>query len=364
MAKNVNAQEYVGKVLVLSDGKSKYVIKSAEGETLKCEFSREGSQPSEVSMSVSQVDAMIKAGKAEWETMTKVGEYTVKDDNGNDVTFESVAPNVGYEEVEEVSAITPTKPVAQTVDMKPKEEKRPTGRDKFVVARVPHPGESGDGPKPTKPTKTTLSEVRLVVYTTARTQQQAPRIEGFAGEDDPRWKKHYDEKQRLKDLKADAEKKNDRLRKAMKGKTKAEKEAMMAQWVVVPNDPFNASYFTDRTTGEKTYSLVMGAKYLDVAQQLVDAYNTADREAWARAEQAVAEVKSSVVAEAVAERQAKREERQAKREEARPEVKAATEQPTAAATVQGYTDKDVADMLKRIMAGEAIPENIKLAMAA
>lgn len=78
----------------------------------------------------------------------------------------------------------------------------------------------------------------------------------------------------------------------------------------------------------------------------------------------MAEVKSSVVAEAVAERQAKREERQAKREQARPEVKAATEQPTAAATVQGYTDKDVADMLKRIMAGEAIPENIKLAMAA
>lgn len=363
MAKNVNAQEYVGKVLVLGDGNSKYVIKSAEGETLKCDFIREGSQPSEVAMSVSQVDAMIKAGKAEWETMTKVGEYTVKDDNGNDVTFESVAPNVGYEEVEEVSAITPTKPVAQTVDMKPKEEKRPTGRDKFVVARVPHPGESGDGPKPTtptKPTKTTLSEVRLVVYTTARTQQQAPRIEGFAGEDDPRWKKHYDEKQRLKDLKADAEKKNDRLRKAMKGKTKAEKEAMMAQWVVVPNDPFNASYFTDRTTGEKTYSLVMGAKYLDVAQQLVDAYNTADRELWAKAEQAVAEVKSSVVAEAVAERQAKREERQAKREA----EKAATEQPTPAATVQGYTDKDVADMLKRIMAGEAIPENIKLAMAA
>lgn len=363
MAKNVNAQDYVGKVLVLGDGNSKYVIKSAEGETLKCDFIREGSQPSEVAMSVSQVDAMIKAGKAEWETMTKVGEYTVKDDNGNDVTFESVAPNVGYEEVEEVSAITPTKPVAQTVDMKPKEEKRPTGRDKFVVARVPRPGESGDGPKPTtptKPTKTTLSEVRLVVYTTARTQQQAPRIEGFTGEDDPRWKKHYDEKQRLKGLKADAEKKNDRLRKAMKGKTKAEKEAMMAQWVVVPNDPFNASYFTDRTTGEKTYSLVMGAKYLDVAQQLVDAYNTDDRELWAKAEQAVAEVKSSVVAEAVAERQAKREERQAKREE----VKAATEQPAAAATVQGYTDKDVADMLKRIMAGEAIPENIKLAMAA
>lgn len=361
MAKNVNAQEYVGKVLVLGDGNSKYVIKSAEGETLKCDFIREGSQPSEVAMSVSQVDAMIKAGKAEWETMTKVGEYTVKDDNGNDVTFESVAPNVGYEEVEEVSAITPTKPaVIEAINKAATEGKATTmplgSHGTLIIA-------SGDGPKPTtptKPTKTTLSEVRLVVYTTARTQQQAPRIEGFTGEDDPRWKKHYDEKQRLKDLKADAEKKNDRLRKAMKGKTKAEKEAMMAQWVVVPNDPFNASYFTDRTTGEKTYSLVMGAKYLDVAQQLVDAYNTDDREAWAKAEQAVAEVKSSVVAEAVAERQAKREERQAKREE----VKAATEQPTAAATVQGYTDKDVADMLKRIMAGEAIPENIKLAMAA
>lgn len=350
MAKKLQAADLIGKVLVLSDGKSKYVIKSVDGDKLAAEFSRGEGAGANVSLTVAQVESMISAGKAAWSDDVVQGSKV----QGSSETVE---------EVEEVSAITPTKPVAQTVDMKPKEEKRPTGRDKFVVARVPHPGESGDGPKPTtptKPTKTTLSEVRLVVYTTTRTQQQAPRIEGFTGEDDPRWKKHYDEKQRLKDLKADAEKKNDRLRKAMKGKTKAEKEAMMAQWVVVPNDPFNASYFTDRTTGEKTYSLVMGAKYLDVAQQLVDAYNTDDRELWAKAEQAVQEVKSSVVAEAVAERQAKREERQAKREE----VKAATEQPTAAATVQGYTDKDVADMLKRIMAGEAIPENIKAAMAA
>jgi len=338
MAKKLQGADLIGKAIV--KGNMSYNVKGAEGDTLTVESVTGDRTTAMPPMSMEQVEKLLAGG------------WTVSDTQAQPATVE---------EVEEVSAITPTKPaVIEAINKAATEGKATTmplgSHGTLIIA-------SGGGEKPTTPTKPTgekLTEVRLVVYTTARTQQQAPRIEGFAGEDDPRWKKHYDEKQRLKDLKADAEKKNDRLRKAMKGKTKAEKEAMMAQWVVVPNDPFNASYFTDRTTGEKTYSLVMGAKYLDVAQQLVDAYNTDDREAWAKAEQAVQEVKSSVVAEAVAERQAKREERQAKREA----EKGKTEQPTPAATVQGYTDKDVADMLKRIMAGEAIPENIKLAMAA
>ena len=292
-------------------------IQNSEDKTMKLNLSNNESKNVQSNAQVNNEVESVNVGEVTLATiMPKMqtiegSEYGVKDDSGKEVKFESVTPAVP----------APTKPAVNT------------GRTRIVVAGVPKPAEKKPvtlkkkqtQPKSTEASPTmqsteasptmqspeasptiTLSRVRLVVYTTARTQQQAPRIEGFTGEDDPRWKKHYDEKLRLKALKDAADKKNEKLRKAMKGKTKAERDEMMKRWVTVPNDPFNASYFSDRTTGDKTYSLVMGAKYLDVAQQLVDAYNTNDRSLWAEAEQAVADVKQGIVAERVAEREARK----------------------------------------------------------
>lgn len=112
-------------------------------------------------------------------------EYQVKGDDGKQVTFGSVAPNIGSE---------PAKPVENT------------GRARIVVAGVPKPTEK---PKVTLKRKQSqpdpeavgelagmLTKVTLVTYTTKR-GETAPRIIGFSGEDDPRWKPIYDEKQAL-----------------------------------------------------------------------------------------------------------------------------------------------------------------------
>lgn len=190
-----------------------------------------------------------------------------------------------------------------------------------------------------------VPQVRLVVYTT-RHGDQAPRIDGFGGEDDPRWKRHYDEKLRLKEAAKEADKKNEKLKARMKGKSKEEKEKMMKQWVSVGSDPFNATVRTDFTTGEKAYFMLMGAKYLDVARELVDAYNSGDAAAIAAAEQAVMDVKNGIVAE----RQAAREERKAARE-ANTDSTDKTEKPAAPA--MSAQEQAMFDLFKKFMAGDA-----------
>jgi hypothetical protein len=226
------------------------------------------------------------------------------------------------------------------------------------VAGVPKPKKSEDKPKPSEKGKvkseksaaaqtSSLPRLTLVVYTTKR-GEQAPRIEGFGGENDPRWKRHYDDKVRLAKEKKEADAFNEKLQAQMKGKPKAEREKMRKQWKSVGSDPFGASYFTDRTTGDKYYQMTMGAKYMEVAQQLVDAYNSGDEQAIAAAEQAVIDCKNGIVANIEAQRDAKRAEREAKK------AAAPAEKPQGT-----YSDKDVADMLRSVLAGGDVPEHIK-----
>lgn len=189
--------------------------------------------------------------------------------------------------------------------------------------------------------------VRLVVYTTKR-GEQAPRIEGFGGENDPRWKRHYDDKVRLAQQKKEADAFNEKLQAQMKGKPKAEREKLRKQWKSVGSDPFGASYFTDRTTGDKYYQMTMGAKYMEVARELVDAYNSGDEQTIAAAEQAVIDCKNGIVKDIEAQRAARQAEREAKKSE-----------ESANASTTGYSDQDVADMLRKVMAGGDVPENIK-----
>ena len=265
------------------------------------------------------------------------------DVNVGEVTLDSICPVMqpveGSEPVEEKPAVTV-----------------PLGdHGTLVIGGVPKPKKSEDKPKVTlkrkvqdsvPQTESTLPRVTLVVYTTKR-GEQAPRIEGFGGENDPRWKSHADERERLKALKADADKKNEKLRKQMKGKTRAEKDELMKKWVRVPNDPFNAVIDKDRTTGDKRYIFLMGAKYMQVARELVDAYNSGDETAIAAAEQAVIDCKNGIVKDIEAQRDAKRAEREA--------AKAQTAAPAGeqqGAPAMSAEDAAMFDLFKKFMAGD------------
>ena len=271
------------------------------------------------------------------------------DVNVGEVTLDSIMPKM----TEEPAA--PTKQEVAEVISKAANEGNATtmplgSHGTLVIAGV------GDKPKPKvtlkrkTPQSSSLPVVRLVVYTTKR-GEQAPRIEGFGGENDPRWKRHYDDKVRLAKEKKEAEAFNEKLQAQMKGKSKAEREKLRKQWKSVGSDPFGASYFTDRTTGDKYYQMTMGAKYMEVARELVDAYNSGDEQAIAAAEQAVIDCKKGIVANIEAENAARNAEREAK--------KSLSPGPSPKGKGSGYSDQDVADMLRKVLAGGDVPENIK-----
>lgn len=205
---------------------------------------------------------------------------------------------------------------------------------RIVVGRVPHPEEStvedavfetveetapsmpaaADGAESkvkgqkSKAEPETLSQVRLITYTT-KNGDTAPRIVGFSGEDDPRWKPMYDEKIAL----AEAYK-------------KAKKQGKKAGYTF---SPFGAGVNTNYDTREKSYYMAFGVKYADVAAELCAAYNTTDRAAWAKAEANVRALKDSISETFKAEREARKAER-AERKAAetrnlKPETKVYTE---------------------------------------
>ena len=265
-------------------------------------------------------------------------EYGVQSD-GKTATFESVAPNI------EKPAVT--MPLSDhgtlVVGGVPKRDKN----GKFLKKSEDKPKVQDSVPQ----TESTLPVVRLVVYTTKR-GEQAPRIEGFGGENDPRWKRHYDDKVRLAKEKKEADAFNEKLTEKMKGKSKAEREKLRKQWKSVGSDPFGASYFTDRTTGDKYYQMTMGAKYMEVARELVDAYNSGDEQAIAAAEQAVIDCKNGIVKDIEAQRDAKRAEREAAKAQEKPAAKPSGKAEKPAAPAMSNEEQAMFDLFKKFMAGD------------
>lgn len=179
-----------------------------------------------------------------------------------------------------------------------------------------------------------LPPVHLVTFTTKR-GEIAPRIVGFADENDPRWRRHYDDRMALAKAAKEAKAKDP------KAKTHS--------------DPFGASWFTDHTTGAVVYCMTLGTRYMDEAKGLCEAYNSGDATAIIAAEKAVIDMKAGIVAGFQAERAARQKIREAKkaaREEAKKTAKAADAKA-------GYSDEDVAEMLRKVLAGGKVPENIK-----
>lgn len=112
----------------------------------------------------------------------------------------------------------------------------------------------------------------------------------------------------------------------------------------------SSTYERDKK-GEKHYMLIFGPRYAAAAKEVCQALN---------AGKTLDDCKAIIDA-ATEERQQKREAWKQKRSEYQ-ERKANGE--TKAETKQGYSDADVAEMLKKIMAGGDIPEAVKKAMAA
>ena len=202
----------------------------------------------------------------------KVDEYTVKDDEGNDVKFETVVP-----------AAISEQPVDEIVDV-----------------TTPLPTGEGQGER--------LCSVEFSTYTTKK-GNTAPQIIGFGGEDDPRWQGHKD----------------------------AGHKYVSASWKKDLN-------------GEKVYILMFGTRYMDVAKALAGAYNTDDREAWKRAEDAC----MAIYEQAQRDGKARWEAQKAEWAKKSAERKAKKE-----ADRKCYTKEDVAAMLNDLLAGKDIPEDIK-----
>lgn len=230
-------------------------------------------------------------------------EYTVESD-GKTATFESVAPNIEKPAVTMPLSEHGTLVIAGVGSDKPKPKRDASG--KFA-------------PKVTLKTKTpqteaALSVVRLVTYKTKK-GADAPMIVGFSGDDDPRWKRHFDAK---------------------------------PKWV--------SAGFRRDMEGNKVCHMMFGTKYMEVAKALCEAYNTADREAWAKAEQACADNYNGIVSGYQAEREARKAAKQAEREAAKAQEKPAkpatgkAEKPAAPA----MSDEEQAmfDLFKKFMAGD------------
>lgn len=201
-------------------------------------------------------------------------------------------------EFEEVVDVTPTPAPA------PKAEPKPKAAPKAKAEPEPDPEAVGE--------IVGLTKVELKVYKTKK-GADAPMLVGFTGEDDPRWAVHRGQKY------------------------------VSAGW--------------REENGEKVYRLLFGTRYMDVAKALCEAYNTTDREAWKAAEQACSGNYDTIVSGFKAEKEQRKAERAAAKA-AKAASKAAAK-PAATSKDKAYSDEDVAAMLRNVMAGGDVPENIK-----
>ena len=234
------------------------------------------------------------------QAMVTAGKWTICDDVP--VTAEPVA--------EEPKPV-PEKPTAQTVTPKP----TTTEPKKSGNKQQPKPAKS-EQPKPTKsvkkPETKTKGKLRYETYENKKGKTCA-RIVGFTEGD------------------------------AMLERGNAERIHA------------SSTYERDKK-GVKRYMLIFGPRYADAAKDVCQALNEGKTLADCQA----------IIDQATEERVQKREEWKAKRAAylANRENEGAEVKKPVAETKQGYSSEDVAEMLKKIMAGGAIPEEIKRAMAA
>lgn len=103
--------------------------------------------------------------------------------------------------------------------------------------------------------------------------------------------------------------------------------------------------------GEKVYALSLGSRYLDIAKRLCDALNKGDKAAVSKAIAETHDVYAAAVAAGKAEGEAKRKARKAAAS-----IQDSNFKNQSEPAEKRYTMQEVAAMMKRVMAGEDVPE--------
>lgn len=253
MAQNMKAADLIGKVIIVGDNVASITIKSADGDTLQGEF-KKGDAPA-IAMPIKLVQLEKMLSDKVWKIQ---GEATATAD-----------------EVEEVEEIVVEGPKAETIDIKPKQEKsdkpKAKGGSRGLAPDSPQATHQGASPHD-------AARLRYETYTNKKGKTCA-KIIGF-GENDPAYVNAAD----------------------LHG---------------------SATYERDKDGG-KTFYLIFGPRYAEAAKAVCDALN---------AGKALKDCQA-IIDKATEERARQRDEWKQKRGKT-------------------YTEAEVADLLKRVIAGDA-----------
>lgn len=326
MNTNVKAADLIGKEIIVGNNIAKYVIKSVEGDTLKCDYII-GTKAVPMPLLMKTVTNMVAQGKWTCDAIAATATAT-----------EKPADTIPGVDVPEESDIAPSVTMPPTPPTDPEDVEDPNG----------------------EPDPNCVGEIVSV------TQEELDRIHENLRKNEPTAKKPAKKEAAPKQTKTKTEKttaKGNLTYKTYKNK----KDKVCAKIMGFREDDAaykagmelhgSASYET--VNGERIYALYFGPRYAEAAKQVCEALN---------AGKSVAEAKA-IIDNTTEERAKAREERKAKRAEYVAKKEAAPKQTAKGKTEKGeaqtaYSAADVAAMLKSIMAGADIPEEIKKVMKA
>lgn len=326
MNTNVKAADLIGKEIIVGNNIAKYVIKSVEGDTLKCDYII-GTKAVPMPLLMKTVTDMVAQGKWTCDAIAATATAT-----------EKPADTIPGVDVPEESDIAPSVTMPPTPPTDPEDVEDPNG----------------------EPDPDCVGELVSV------TKEELDRIHENLRKNEPTAKKPAKKEAAPKQTKTKTEKttaKGNLTYKTYKNK----KDKVCAKIMGFREDDAaykagmelhgSASYET--VNGERIYALYFGPRYAEAAKQVCEALN---------AGKSVAEAKA-IIDNTTEERAKAREERKAKRAEYVAKKEAAPKQTAKGKTEKGeaqtaYSAADVAAMLKSIMAGADIPEEIKKVMKA
>ena len=252
---------------------------------------------------VSQVDVIGLMNGLKKNGTAKLSDYATPVEDAHAEEVEDV--NVGEVTVDSIM------PVMQPVEEKPAVTVPLSEHGTLVVGGVPKRDKNGkfvkkgeDKTKVQDSVPQTSASYRVVLVPSKDGSGQWPKLYGFQSE-------------------ADAEKMTKKMAKSIRNSWERDEQ------------------------GEKRFYIKGGKKYCDVFQELCNALNAGDKAAIDKACKRTVAIYDGAVADGKAESAAKKAEREAAKAQEKP------------AKPSGYSDQDVADMLRKVMAGGDVPENIK-----
>ena len=325
MKANEKAADLIGKEIIVGNNIAKYVIKSVEGDTLKCDYII-GTKAVPMPLLMKTVTDMVAQGKWTCDAIAATS------------AAEKPADTIPGVDVPEESDIAPSVTMPPTPPTDPEDVEDPNG----------------------EPDPDCVGELVSV------TKEELDRIRENLRKNEPTAKKPAKKEAAPKQTKTKTEKttaKGNLTYKTYKNK----KDKVCAKIMGFKEDDAaykagmelhgSASYET--VNGERCFALYFGPRYAEAAKQVCEALN---------AGKSVAEAKA-IIDNTTEERAKAREEWKTRRAEYVAKKEAAPKQTAKGKAENGeaqtaYSAADVAAMLKSIMAGADIPEEIKKVMKA